>query len=425
MYKNLLIPKATSPLVEWMYYLEHLNTNPINLGLEQIRRVANSLNLLRPAPYIIIVGGTNGKGTTCRLLETILLVSGIRVGVYSSPHFLRYTERVRIQGEELPEKDHSEAMAVIEANRGKTSLSYFEFSTLAALKLFRQAELDVVILEVGLGGRLDATNIVDADVSVITSIAIDHTDYLGPDRASIAREKAGIFRFGMPAIVGEPDRSATLEEAADNMGADLYACNRNWWWQNEGQHWHWWDNLHELTALPLPAIPLDNAGTALAVISRLPFAIPNASVIHGLRFAELPGRFQCISQAPITILDVAHNPHAASYLARRMGTIPNISKVRAVVGMLVDKDIAGTLACLREQVDVWYCASLYGPRAASSAQLAEHLDSDDVHQFQDVLSAWNQAIVDAKPEDCVLVFGSFQTVAPIMAIANKEKYYGN
>lgn len=421
--ENLPIPQATSPLAAWLHYLERLHAKPIDLGLERVSHVATGLNLLRPAPWVITVGGTNGKGTTCRLLEAILLASGMRVGVYSSPHLLRYTERVRIQGDELPEAAHSEAMAVIETGRGATSLSYFEFGTLAALQLFRQASLDVVILEVGLGGRLDATNIVDADVAVITSIALDHTDWLGPDRASIAREKAGIFRRGRPAIVGESDRPATLDAAAADSGAVLYARDRDWWWHHDGQHWRWWDGLRELTALPLPAIPLENAATAVTSVGRLPFAVPESAVRQGLREASLPGRFQCIGRAPLTILDVAHNPHAAGYLARRLAALPRTGKVRAVIGMLADKDIAGTLACLRGQVDVWYCASLDGPRAASAAQLAAHLDSD-AQRFEDVLSARHQAIADAVPEDCVLVFGSFHTVAPVMALAEREKYCG-
>ncbi|OZI14286.1 bifunctional tetrahydrofolate synthase/dihydrofolate synthase [Sodalis-like symbiont of Philaenus spumarius] len=421
--KNLPIPQATSSLAAWLDYLERLHAKPIDLGLERERHVATGMNLLRPAPCVITVGGTNGKGTTCRLLEAILLASGMRVGVYSSPHLLRYTERVRIQGDELPEAAHSEAMAFIEAGRGATSLSYFEFGTLAALQLFRQAALDVVILEVGLGGRLDATNIVDADVAVTTSIALDHTDWLGPDRASIAQEKAGIFRRGKPAVVGEPDRPATLDVAAADCGAALYARDRDWWWQEDGQHWCWWDNVHELTSLPLPAIPLENAATALATVARLPFAVPEAAVRQGLREASLPGRFQCIGRAPLTILDVAHNPHAAGYLARRLAVLPRTGKVRAVVGMRADKDIPGTLACLRGQLDVWYCASLDGPCAASAALLAAHLDSN-AQRFEDVPSAWHQAIADAAPEDCVLVFGSFHTVAPVLALAERETYCG-
>lgn len=418
--ENLPIPQTMSPLTSWLYYLERLHTKRIDMSLERVTHVATSLDLLRPASWIVTVGGTNGKGSTCQLLEAILLANGMRVGVYSSPHLLNYTERVRIQGSELPESNHSEAMAVVETGRGATSLSYFEFGTLAALQLFRQALLDVVILEVGLGGRLDATNIVDPDVAVITSITLDHTDWLGPNRDSIAREKAGIFRRGRPAVVGEPDRPETLDAVVEDSGAVLYARDHDWWCHRDGKHWRWWDELNELTALPLPAIPLENAATALAAVSRLPFAVPEAAVRQGLREAALPGRFQCIGQSPLTILDVAHNPHAASYLARRLSELPRTGKVRAVVGMLSDKDIAGTLKCLREHVDVWYCASLDGPRATSAAQLAAHIDSD-AQLFKDVLNAWHQATSDAAPEDCVLVFGSFHTVAPVIALAKREE----
>lgn len=413
--KNLPIPHATSPLIAWLYYLEHLHTIPIDLGLDRVRCVATRLGLLQPAPRIIIVGGTNGKGTTCRLLEAIFLAAGMRVGVYNSPHLLRYTERVRIQGQELPEIAHSAAMAVVEASCRKKSLSYFEFGTLAAFQLFKHSMLDVVILEVGLGGRLDATNIVDADIAVVTTIALDHTDWLGSDRVSIAREKAGIFRRGKPAVVGEPDRPVILDAAVVDSGAELYACDRDWWWQTDNDQWHWWDRELELPTLPLPDIPLDNAATALATVRRLPFTVPKTAIYQGLCSATLPGRFQCIGRSPMTILDVAHNPHAAGYLARRLAMLPFTGKVRAVVGMLADKDIAGTLSCLRERVKVWYCASLDGPRAASAAQLTAYLNSD-AQQFENVESAWYQALADATPEDCVVVFGSFHTVALVMAL---------
>ncbi|MCR3755830.1 MAG: bifunctional folylpolyglutamate synthetase/dihydrofolate synthetase [Sodalis sp. Psp] len=421
--KNIPVPQSTSPLIVWLYYLEHLHAKPIDLGLGRMRSVATELDLLRPAPRIVIVGGTNGKGTTCRLLEVIFLSAGMRVGVYSSPHLLSYTERVRIQGKELPEATHSVAMSVIAASCGKQSLSYFEFGTLAAFQLFKQSMLDIVILEVGLGGRLDATNIVDADIAVITTIALDHTDWLGPDRASIAREKAGIFRRGKPAVVGEPDRPEILDAAAADTGAELYARDRDWWWQVDGDRWCWWDRELKLSALPLPVIPLDNAATALAVIRRLPFSVPESAVFYGLRNAALPGRFQCIGQSPMTILDVAHNPHSAGYLMSRLATLSCTGTVRAVVGMLEDKDIAGTLYCLRNLVQVWYCASLDGPRAASAAQLAAYLDGD-VQQFEDVESAWHQVMVDATAEDCVLVFGSFHTVALVMALTEQEKRCG-
>ncbi len=420
--ENLLTPQATSPLAAWLYYLERLHAKTIDLGLERVGQAAANLQLLRPAPRVITVAGTNGKGTTCRLLESVLLAEGLKVGVYSSPHLLRYTERVRIQGGELAPERHSEAMAAIESGRGAISLSYFEFGTLAAFWLFKQAALDVVILEVGLGGRLDATNIVDADVSVITSIALDHTELLGPDRDSIGREKAGILRAGKPAVVGEPDRPASIDRYAEQLGAQLYCRDRDWSFIQNGDTWCWRDAGLSLEDLPLPSIPLANAATALAALRQWPLPVSERAIRQGLAEAALPGRFQIIGQRPLRILDVAHNPHAAGYLAKRLGALAIGGKVRAVVGMLADKDIAGTLDCLRALVDEWYCASLDGPRAATAAQLAAHLDG--ARQFADVGLAWRQALADAALEDCVLVFGSFHTVAPVMALVNSESERG-
>ena len=360
------IPQATSPLATWLSYLEHLHSKTIDLGLARVSEVAGQMDIVKPAPFVFTVAGTNGKGTTCRTLETILMAAGYKVGVYSSPHLVRYTERVRIQGAELPEAAHTASFAEIEAARGDISLTYFEYGTLSALWLFKQAQLDVVILEVGLGGRLDATNIVDADVAVVTSIALDHTDWLGPDRESIGREKAGIFRAGKPAVVGEPDMPLTIAEVASEKGA--------------------------LRASGL--------------------AVDDAILRAGIRDAMLPGRFQIISDAPRVILDVAHNPHAAAYLAGRLKTLAKTGRVLAVIGMLHDKDIAGTLANLAPEVDAWYCAPLEGPRGATAEQLVEHLRCGTV--YSSVAQAWRAAMADAKVEDTVLVCGSFHTVAQVM-----------
>ncbi|WP_213989818.1 bifunctional tetrahydrofolate synthase/dihydrofolate synthase [Sodalis sp. dw_96] len=423
--EKLLTPQATSPLEAWLYYLERLHAKTIDLGLERVGAVAARLQLLQPAPRVFTVAGTNGKGTTCRLLETILQAAGYSVGVYSSPHMLRYTERVRIRGEELPEARHSEAMAAIESGRGDISLSYFEFGTLAALWLFKQARLDVVILEVGLGGRLDATNIIDADVSVITSIGLDHTELLGPDRESIGREKAGILRGGKPAVIGEPDRPASIDLHGQAVGAKLFCRDRDWWYERDGAGWNWRDDEGSFTGLPLPAIPLANAATALAALRRSSLKTDEAAIRRGLESASLPGRFQIIGQHPLRILDVAHNPHAAAYLSTQLAQLAQLAvagKVRAVVGMLADKDIPATLDCLRGQVDEWYCASLEGPRGADAAQVASCLER--ARRFDDVAAAWRQALLDADSRDCVLVFGSFHTVAPVLAMVNAEKQRG-
>ncbi|PVZ85557.1 bifunctional tetrahydrofolate synthase/dihydrofolate synthase [Serratia sp. S1B] len=418
--QNHQTPQATAPLSTWLYYLEHLHSQAIELGLERVRHVAAQLDLLTPAPTVFTVAGTNGKGTTCRTLEAIMIAAGLRVGVYSSPHLVRYTERVRIQGEELNEAEHCRSFAAIEAGRGETSLTYFEFGTLSALQLFKQAKLDVVILEVGLGGRLDATNIVDPDVAVVTSIALDHTDWLGGDRESIGREKAGIFRGGKPAVVGEPDMPHSIQQVAEELGARLYRRGENWVFSEQGDRWQWQGEGTSLTDLPLPNVPLANAATALAALHYSTLNIDEQAIFSGLQQATLPGRFQTVQHNPRVILDVAHNPHAASYLAQQLAKLPrNGGKVRAVVGMLSDKDIAGTLACLSEVVDIWYCASLDGPRGASAEQLAQYLVQPQ--QFDDVETAWRQAMQQADIQDIVIVCGSFHTVAPVMAAIDEGR----
>ncbi|HBM3026389.1 TPA: bifunctional tetrahydrofolate synthase/dihydrofolate synthase [Klebsiella oxytoca] len=406
------IPQATSPLATWLSYLEHLHSKTIDLGLARVSEVAQRMAVIKPAPFVFTVAGTNGKGTTCRTLESVLMAAGYKVGVYSSPHLVRYTERVRVQGEELPELAHTTSFAEIEAARGEISLSYFEFGTLSALWLFQQARLDVVILEVGLGGRLDATNIVDADVAVVTSIALDHTDWLGPDRESIGREKAGIFRSGKPAIVGEPDMPLTIAEVASEKGALLLRRGVDWQYDASEQGWSFRDRQGALNDLPLPQVPLPNAATALAALRASGLKVKEQAMRDGIQNAMLPGRFQIISEAPRTILDVAHNPHAATYLAGRLKTLSKTGRVLAVVGMLHDKDIAGTLANLQAEVDDWYCAPLEGPRGATAEQLLEHLRAGKV--YTSVAQAWHAAMADARPEDTVLVCGSFHTVAHVM-----------
>jgi dihydrofolate synthase/folylpolyglutamate synthase len=406
------IPQATSPLATWLSYLEHLHSKAIDLGLARVSEVAGRMAVLKPAPFVFTVAGTNGKGTTCRTLESVLMAAGYKVGVYSSPHLVRYTERVRVQGAEQPEAAHTASFAEIETARGDISLSYFEFGTLSALWLFKQAQLDVVILEVGLGGRLDATNIVDADVAAVTSIALDHTDWLGADRESIGREKAGIFRTGKPAVVGEPDMPQTISDVASEKGAMLLRRDVDWRYSVAEQSWSFSDGQGVLNDLPLPHVPLPNAATALAALRASGLNIAEQAIRDGIRHAMLPGRFQIISETPRVILDVAHNPHAAAYLAGRLKTLAKTGRVLAVIGMLHDKDIAGTLANLAEEVDAWYCAPLEGPRGATAEQLIAHLRVGT--SYDSVAQAWHAAMADAKAEDTVLVCGSFHTVAHVM-----------
>ncbi|VFS80046.1 Bifunctional protein folC [Raoultella terrigena] len=266
--------------------------------------------------------------------------------------------------------------------------------------------------EVGLGGRLDATNIVDADVAVVTSIALDHTDWLGPDRESIGREKAGIFRSGRPAIVGEPDMPHTIADVAAEKGAVLRRRGVDWRYASGEQGWDFSDEQGTLAGLPLPQVPMPNAATALAALRASGLTVSEQAIRDGIRQAMLPGRFQIIGEAPRVILDVAHNPHAAAYLAGRLKSLPKTGRVLAVIGMLHDKDIAGTLANLMAEVDCWYCAPLEGPRGATAEQLLEHLRTG--RACADVAQAWHAAMADAGPEDTVLVCGSFHTVAHVM-----------
>jgi len=420
--ENNSIPQATSPLVTWLSYLENLHSKTIDMGLERVSQVAARLDVLKPAPFVFTVAGTNGKGTTCRTLESMLMAAGYTVGVYSSPHLVRYTERVRIQNTELPETAHTASFAEIEAARGEISLSYFEYGTLSALWLFKQAKLDVVILEVGLGGRLDATNMVDADVSVVTSIALDHTDWLGPDRESIGREKAGVFRANKPAVVGEPNMPQTIADVAQEKGAQLLRRGVDWQYEVTKNDWRFTDAQGVLEHLPLPHVPQPNAATALAAIRASGLNVSEQAIREGLQTAMLAGRFQIVSESPHLILDVAHNPHAAAYLAERLKSLPKTGRVLAVIGMLHDKDIGGTLACMESVVDCWYCAPLEGPRGATAEQLMEHISAGTV--YESVVQAWHAAMADAKPEDTVLVCGSFHTVAHVMEVMDAGRTSG-
>lgn len=414
-------PNAMSDLSAWLCYLEQLHPSTIDLGLERVKMVAQRLNLLQPAPYVFTVAGTNGKGTTCKTLEMILLAANLHVGVYSSPHLLRFTERVQIDNQESTEQDTVNAFTQIESARGEISLTYFEYATLAALYQFKQAKLDVVILEVGLGGRLDATNIVDADVAVVTTIGIDHVDYLGHTRESIGREKAGIFKSKSIAIVGEPDIPMSLLDVAKSVSCPINCVNHDWFYeQKNNNEWEFYSSQHQYRFLPIPNVPLANAATAIAALSYSSIAIDQRQINEGLLNSSLVGRFQTIRTAPLVIIDVAHNPHAANYLTKQLASLrsdqKHIGKVRFVIAMLKDKDIKNTLSILKG--DVWYCASLYGERGCRSEVLKQYLIEDNklnVSTFDSVLDAYQMSLHEAQKDDIIVVCGSFHTVSEILA----------
>jgi dihydrofolate synthase/folylpolyglutamate synthase len=414
-----------STLAEWLAYLETLHPKAIALGLDRVQSVQSRLGAT-PACPVITVAGTNGKGSTCALLEHMLRADGYRVALYTSPHLLRYNERVRIAGIEATDAALCEAFAAVEAVRAGTPLTYFEFGTLAALWLFARQPLDALILEVGLGGRLDAVNVVAADVAVVTTIAIDHVDYLGPTREDIGREKAGIFRPGKVAICADRDPPATLVGHAAAIGAKLVRIGRDYDYAAHGAQWDYRGPGGARHGLPYPALrgsyQLANAATALAAADALHDRLPltMGAVRAALVGIELRGRFQVLPGRPVTVLDVAHNPQAAQALADNLGAMGFHPRTIAVFGILVDKDVDGVIGALRPRVDRWLVATLPRPRGATAPALRLRLEAAGVgpaaiREYADPSAAYHAAREEAAENDRIIVFGSFLTVAAALA----------
>lgn len=416
---------AGKSLSQWLEHLELLRPEHIELGLERSRQVAARAGLLQPTCPIITVAGTNGKGSVCAMLASILHCAGYKVGLYTSPHLVRFEERIRIDGQMIVDARLCEAFAAIEAARADTPLTYFEFTTLAAVAAFQAAEVDVMVLEVGLGGRLDAVNVFDADCAVVTSIDLDHQAFLGSTREAIAREKAGVYRGGRPAICADPAPPATLIDYAQAIGADLWLIGRDFGYQFEPQQWSYWGREWRRASLAWPALrgqyQLQNASCALAVLESLQERLPVAmsDVRRGLLEVEWPGRFQVLPGRPTVILDVAHNPHAARALRSALDSMGYFPRTHAVLGMLADKDIDGVLQALAGVIDHWYLASLDGPRATRAEQLAQllqpHAGQAGVSCHGDVMQAFAHAYKQAADNDRIVVFGSFYTVSAVLA----------
>jgi dihydrofolate synthase/folylpolyglutamate synthase len=415
---------APASLTEWLAHIERVHPRTIAMGLERVAAVRDALQL-SPGFPVFTVGGTNGKGSACAMLEAILHEAGYRVGCYTSPHLLRYNERVRIDRVEATDKDLARALEAVENARGDTQLTYFEFSTIAAVWLFIQKQVDAAILEVGLGGRLDAVNAFDADCALIMSIALDHMDYLGGTREEIACEKAGILRAGRPAVCADPAPPQTLLEAAENVGAQLLLAGRDFGYEATPAQWRYRGPGIERHGLPHPALrgdyQLGNAAAALAALDSLRERLPvsAAHVRMGLLTAENPGRFQALPGRPTVILDVAHNPAAAAALARNLARMPRAGRTYAVFAMLKDKDIAEVAAQVAPQIDEWLVAPTEGERGASTDHIRTALASaritERVSTHASVLDAYTQACDRAGQNDRIVVFGSFHTVAAIMA----------
>lgn len=409
-------------LAQWLDRIERLHPAEIELGLERVGRVACALGVTTPAARVITVAGTNGKGSVCCLLESILTAAGHRVGLYTSPHLQRFNERIRIDGVEADDNAIREAFERIERARGSTSLTYFEFGTLAALDLFMRAGLDVWVLEVGLGGRLDATNVIDADVAVVTSVGIDHVEWLGDDRDDVGREKAGIARRGRPIIIGDVAPPEGLLTAVERAGAEPVRIGEVFDCTLEGAGWNWVGPDGGHSGLPLPALAggyqVRNAAIALAALYHAGIPCQRRALEQGLRDANVPGRFQILPGPVETILDVAHNPDAAATLAAALHERTCGGRTLAVIAMYADKDADGVIGHLAEVVDGWCVAALHGPRgrdAASLAEIVHRLELDLWLEAAEPLAAWRGARELAMAGDRIVVLGSFVTVAQVAA----------
>jgi dihydrofolate synthase/folylpolyglutamate synthase len=417
-------------LDSWLEHAERLHPLSIDLGLERVAKVAGRLQLRLDMP-VITVTGTNGKGSTCAMLEAILRAAGWHTGLYTSPHLLRFNERCRIDGCPVSNEALLPHFAAVESARGTVPLTYFEFTTLAILRLLSQSALDAAVLEVGLGGRLDAVNIVDADCAIVTSVDIDHVDYLGPDRDAIGREKAGICRGGRPFVVADPDPPMELLRELERCGARSIRAGHDYTIsRDEGDRWCWGGLGIRVPGMPRPALGGDfqirNAAAAVAALVALRghLAVPPVAMAQGLAAVRLPGRLQVISESPRVVLDVAHNPHASRALADAVAGMAHVGKVHAVFGAMRDKDLEGIVAALRQVVNAWYLCALDTPRAASTDRLALALKHTQgtapAGCFAGPMAALGAARRAASGGDLIVVFGSFHAVAPVLAALDQD-----
>jgi dihydrofolate synthase/folylpolyglutamate synthase len=417
--------RAMQTLQDWLAHCERLHPKAIALGLDRVRMVSQRLGLAFGCP-VVTVAGTNGKGSTCAMLESIALQAGWRTGLYTSPHLVHFEERCRVRGEAVQADALVPHFERVEAARQDVQLTYFEFTTLAILSLLAASELDVVILEVGLGGRLDAVNIVDTDCAVITSIDLDHQEFLGPDREAIGHEKAGILRAGKPAIVSDPVPPRSVLKDAEAIGADLWLLGRDFNFSGDKQQWGWAGRGRRYAGLGYPALrganQLINASGVLAALTALRDRLPVTAqaVRNGLAMVELPGRFQQVPGQPALVLDVAHNPHSVAALAANLDAMGFFPTTHAVFGAMGDKDLAAMLRKMDPLVDRWYFADLPTARAAAAnslqalwqSQTARKDAASSTHSSPE--EALRSAVAAADPTDRILVFGSFYTVGGIL-----------
>ena len=420
-------------LDDWLRYQEQLHPKGIDLGLDRVMAVRDRLGLAPDVP-IITVGGTNGKGSTCAMLESILSAASYRVGCYTSPHLIDYNERIRICQRPAANEALCAAFEAVETARGDVSLTYFEFGTLAAMWLFCRANLDVVILEVGLGGRLDAVNVFDADCAILTCVDLDHQDYLGHTIEAIGHEKAGIFRAGRPAIFSDRRVPQSVIDHARLIGADLLLAGKDFGFSTLEHQWQYWGRRGKRHGLPFPALrgtyQLNNATGVLAALEAVHDRLPVAQqdVKRGLLEVDLPGRLQVLPGRPVVVLDVAHNPHAAHVLADALGNMGFHQNTYAVFSMLGDKDIAGVVDAVKHRFDAWFIAPIDHPRGAPvekiRAIIAAAAADKPVQAFTGIASAYRHACNAATQNDRIVVFGSFYTVAEILHLFQTRETSG-
>ncbi|WP_333608952.1 bifunctional tetrahydrofolate synthase/dihydrofolate synthase [Arsukibacterium sp.] len=422
-------------LADWLCYIEQRHPiDNIELGLSRVAAVATKAQLQQLPGRTILIGGTNGKGTTARTLEQLLLAQSFSVGVYSSPHLLRFNERLRVNAQDLPDEQWLAGFAAVEALRGDTELTYFEFTTLVAFWLLRQAAPDFCLIEVGLGGRLDATNIIEPELSIITTVDLDHQDWLGNDRETIGREKAGIMRPGKLVIVGDPQPPLSVLEHAKLLGSTVVAVGQQYHYQLEQAQWHWhWqfdqlpgaslpDSAQQYRNLPLAQIPVQNIATSLAALAALQLLPTPNQLQQCLATLNLPGRMQWLGRKPAILVDVAHNPQSTAYLASQLTIVaPKYRRVLALVGMLKDKDLKQSLQPLTSLIDQWHLVTLHTGRGASATQLSAALPASvSCLKHEQLAPAFNQLRAELADDELLVIFGSFVTVSEVMAITMKE-----
>ena len=415
-------------LAEWLKWQESCHPKAIDLGLGRVREVFERLDPRMQIPFTITVGGTNGKGSCIAFLSAILRAQGYRVGAYTSPHLLRYNERIQVDGRPVSDELICEAFERVDAARQQVSLTYFEFGTLAALDIFSRSQLDVQLLEVGLGGRLDAVNILDTDAALVTCIEIDHSDWLGESRDAIGYEKAGIFRSGVPAVIGELEPPKSLLNYAQEHRLELSRYGIDFQYEKGKKSWIWSSRDKTLAGLPLPALRGEhqflNASAVLQILSLIDERLPvsETSIRAGLESVSLLGRFQYIPGNPPILLDVAHNPQASSSLADYLTQEFGDRRIFAVFSIMRDKDIKGVISNTKDRISHWYIAPLEMSRSAQDGEIISQLSECGVEAyssgFSDAAAAINTAIQSASNTDLVLVFGSFFLVAEFL------KYYG-